>query len=352
MDCQTTLRRMNMTITWTGKQMTGRVLIVIFLTVFLSLWSWSESVSNKICIDVINRGRPCTRLYASLSPYSSGAGRNPSRNPSRSSSQASLLRAISTLSLNSIRMNGLHSTKNTTNSAASAAAHSGSVQTSLTTAATDASNDYNDFYQSRRVNGFPQPPQQSQQLLVPLPSTTTDSSFHTVRFRCRQGHTWDARPGSALCTYCPICKVLSRNKESSSGSNSPFATVRGEKIAHSKYTIMRDKVISSIKETVLEKNGKAFDLSEIDFKPSMYSAGVKLQCELGHRWTCSVGNLLYRNSWCPECSKVQARLQENDFHLTAMYFSGKFLGFEDDEVSGETNKTKAQQGMSMEHVKQ
>ena len=96
-----------------------------------------------------------------------------------------------------------------------------------------------------------------------------------ARFRCPQGHTWDARPGNVLSGKgCPTCGKASAAKK----MRLPEDTVR-QRLAGKGITLVGDYVGSQTK--------------------------AKFQCEEGHVWETTPNAVMSRTG-CPVCAGYRA----------------------------------------------
>lgn len=114
-------------------------------------------------------------------------------------------------------------------------------------------------------------------------STEYKDNFSKLLFKCEKGHEWESNYKSVIIknSWCPICLEES-------------------------YLSIED-----LKKIAESNGGKC--LSKIRGQKKL-----EWECCFGHRWKATVGNIVGRNSWCPECS---AGLYEN---ICRLYFETLF----------------------------
>ena len=93
-----------------------------------------------------------------------------------------------------------------------------------------------------------------------------------VPWQCQHGHTWDATPNNVLYmkSWCPEC---ARN---------------GRRIP-----------LQRLQDHARRRGGRC--MSESHYNSS--KTKVLWQCKLGHTWEATPGMVLYRDTWCPDCSR-------------------------------------------------
>ncbi len=106
-----------------------------------------------------------------------------------------------------------------------------------------------------------------------LSRTYVDEST-PLRWRCREGHVWDARPGSVI--RGSWCRVCSRGW--------------GRSRARLSIEIMREMAAERGGECLSKSYGGIYDR-------------LKWRCARGHTWTTPANNVR-RGGWCPTCSHV------------------------------------------------
>ena len=89
-----------------------------------------------------------------------------------------------------------------------------------------------------------------------------------MRWRCKEGHEWDATFASIKYknSWCPYC----------SGK--------------------RKHSLKECQKIAKEKGGKCLSVEYIDIKTKM-----RWRCKEGHEWDATFANIKYQNSWCPYC---------------------------------------------------
>ena len=91
-------------------------------------------------------------------------------------------------------------------------------------------------------------------------------------WRCRDGHEWDALPGSIVQgTWCPVCgHAGSSTAPLSIEVMQEIAVKRGGLCLSTRYTNLRSR--------------------------------LRWRCALGHDWVASAANVRHGGSWCPTCA--------------------------------------------------
>jgi len=108
-------------------------------------------------------------------------------------------------------------------------------------------------------------------------------NFSSLLFKCEKGHEWKSNFKSVIIkgSWCPICL---KEDQLSIENLKKIAKLRGG---------------SCLSETRGQKK-------------------LEWKCHFGHTWMASVGNVVNRNSWCPECA---SGLYEN---ICRLYFEELF----------------------------
>ena len=100
------------------------------------------------------------------------------------------------------------------------------------------------------------------------------SNSTTYKWRCAKGHEWSAQWGYIKNgAWCRVC-------------------VRNDKSPESIYTI------DTFNKIAEKHNGKVLSSDFINFKTKL-----KFECVKGHQWFADPRNIIYHNSWCPQCDK-------------------------------------------------
>lgn len=168
------------------------------------------------------------------------------------------------------------------------------------------------------------------------------NSFSDLDWKCKDGHIWKA-PLRRIITnhWCPECAIIKNTKNQTKYSLELANDLANKKegfciskeykslvdklkwkckVGHIWETTLRNVMNGSwcpecdnrvadgtrryslnyIKDFALNKNGKC--LSD-----KYFSLGRKLEweCEFGHKWSASFRQILYHNTWCPECSRIK-----------------------------------------------
>ena len=136
-----------------------------------------------------------------------------------------------------------------------------------------------------------------------------------VRWRCKEGHVWEAPAKEALYQdqWCPACfrrkrKCMKRSLE----DLQRHAASRGGQCLATEYTGVRSK--------------------------------VHWQCENGHMWRATASNVLYCNTWCPICAGRApvglTRLQEHAAKLGGRCLATEYVN----------NKSKVEWRCKLGHI--
>lgn len=100
------------------------------------------------------------------------------------------------------------------------------------------------------------------------------------KWKCKEGHVWESTFASVSKNWCPECSGRKR--------------ITAE----------------MVKEFVVSKNGFVLHI------PDGFTANKKhftWQCEKGHTWKATLGNIYYKNVWCPECAgKIKKNIEYVD----------------------------------------
>jgi hypothetical protein len=119
-------------------------------------------------------------------------------------------------------------------------------------------------------------------------STTYVNSYTKLRWRCAEGHTWEATPRLVLGgTWCPRCAL-----------REPWTLERLRVEA-------RNRGGECLGET--EEHGR-----------------FRFRCQLGHKWSGRIVNVASGGSWCPVCAGVMP-LTLHDLRKTARERGGRCL---------------------------
>lgn len=148
-----------------------------------------------------------------------------------------------------------------------------------------------------------------------------------VRWRCSEGHEWDASPRDVKSrTWCPQC---AGKKKGTIDEVSALAKERGGKCLSSEYKNRNSKLLWECSEghhwkatagsvvsgswcqhcagnakgtieemrTIAEERGGKCLSSKYRNK----SSKLLWECDKGHRWAATSGNVKSNGSWCPKC---------------------------------------------------
>jgi hypothetical protein len=91
-----------------------------------------------------------------------------------------------------------------------------------------------------------------------------------LRWKCAEGHEWEAVPGSVQQgSWCPVC----------AGKLPP------------------DQALQKLQEIAFSKGGRCLSERYVEGQKKL-----RWQCSLGHEWEAAA-NYIRGGSWCPECAK-------------------------------------------------
>jgi Zn finger protein HypA/HybF involved in hydrogenase expression len=108
-------------------------------------------------------------------------------------------------------------------------------------------------------------------------STKYSNSITKLRWRCAQGHEWEAVPSSLRAgTWCPVCGVKKR-VSTRTGKTAPLGIEAMDALA-AKHG---GKCISRIYKSSREK--------------------LSWRCDKGHEWTATYNSVKSNRTWCPRC---------------------------------------------------
>ncbi|PGK52131.1 hypothetical protein CN918_30535 [Priestia megaterium] len=124
-------------------------------------------------------------------------------------------------------------------------------------------------------------------------SNTYVNGYHKLTWKCKEGHIWEATPGSIKTgTWCKKCAIENR--------------------------VVSHKVLEELRKLAHERGGECLSTT---YEHSTYKLSWK--CKKGHVWEAAPATVR-RGSWCPRCAGVQ-RLTMDDMHKLANQYSGKCL---------------------------
>ncbi|CAE6973403.1 unnamed protein product [Symbiodinium natans] len=117
-----------------------------------------------------------------------------------------------------------------------------------------------------------------------------------LTWQCEHGHVWQASPGSVLHakSWCPRCAA--------------------------------DRCSITLKRLQDHAQARSGKCLSTECKNSR--SWVRWQCEKGHVWESTAKQVLYRNSWCPECSqssRKRRKLSLQDLRTHAASCGGQCL---------------------------
>lgn len=154
---------------------------------------------------------------------------------------------------------------------------------------------------------------------LPKLPCVTDGACPYKRFRCANGHEWNAVAGSPVCFQCPYCPRDSRALRSILG----LKTRRSPNKRAAGNNKPEDDLLSRMHAHAAFRNGTCLTVPPDPSADLQYKSSVLFQCAAGHTWSTSVTNVLNKQSWCRVCNLAR----KQDFAATAARFNGKFLGF-------------------------
>lgn len=165
--------------------------------------------------------------------------------------------------------------------------------------------------------------QQEEALPAVLPCVMGAGGCPFVRFTCSKGHTWQARPGTPACFYCPRCKLATEGVSGvtagqyhyqeaagggggdggwgSSSSGGGMRRRRRRRLAMpSARTLARRRRLAvrqlqRLRAVASERGGVL-----LTGRYAGVRSRVAVQCSAGHEWEVLCTNLL-AGSWCPHC---------------------------------------------------
>ena len=112
-------------------------------------------------------------------------------------------------------------------------------------------------------------------------ATAYTSCRAKVGWRCRSGHEWYATPTNVLHnkSWCPEC-----------ANESKRGTQKGQQVR-------RKLTLQDMHDHAAKLGGRCLASHYESVK-----AKLSWQCKHGHTWKAMASNVLYRNSWCPQCA--------------------------------------------------
>jgi ribosomal protein S27AE len=116
------------------------------------------------------------------------------------------------------------------------------------------------------------------------------NSKQKLLWQCKNRHTWYANLNNTKDKkhWCPKCALLAKSKKRRLHDGLDIA-----------------------KRIASTKNGKCLSSKYINSFTHLV-----WKCEKGHKWKAKLNNIKFRNSWCPECGRIQAaKSQNNSFTL-------------------------------------
>ena len=117
-----------------------------------------------------------------------------------------------------------------------------------------------------------------------------------VSWRCKCGHTWEARPSNVLHkrTWCPKCAHSARSSRLKSST--------------AKLTLHH------LQQHAVTKHGLCLAQEYVNS-----TTKVLWQCNLKHEWHATPNSVLTKGSWCPTCAgKVPGTLEQLRTHAEAL----------------------------------
>ena len=159
-------------------------------------------------------------------------------------------------------------------------------------------------------------------------ATAYEGMGAAVVWQCHRGHTWRARPNDVVnnkSSWCPVCAGMA---PLDLGRLQEHAARRGGECLANEYVNNKAKVSwkcqhghtwQATANMVLNRDDwcphcrriglprlrtHAASLGGRCLSKSYKNAHEKLlwECKEGHRWKATAGNVLHRNSWCPQCA--------------------------------------------------
>jgi len=105
-------------------------------------------------------------------------------------------------------------------------------------------------------------------------SDTYVNNLHKLRWRCRQGHEWDARPMNIVMgTWCPTCANVSRTRKGK-----------------------RKRTLDEMQALAANRGGRCTSDAYAN-----YATKLEWQCHAGHQWNATPKSIIH-GSWCPQCA--------------------------------------------------
>ncbi len=104
------------------------------------------------------------------------------------------------------------------------------------------------------------------------------NNLHKLRWRCRHGHEWDARPMNIVMgTWCPTCAKVARGRKGK-----------------------RKRTLEEMQALAATRGGRCMSDAYAN-----YSTKLEWQCREGHQWMATPKSIIH-GSWCPVCA-VESR---------------------------------------------
>ncbi len=104
------------------------------------------------------------------------------------------------------------------------------------------------------------------------------NNLHKIRWRCRHGHEWEARPMNIVMgTWCPVCAAVARGRKGK-----------------------RKRTLEEMQALAATRGGRC--TSDVY---ANYSTKLEWECREKHRWNATPKSVIH-GSWCPVCA-VEAR---------------------------------------------
>jgi len=137
-------------------------------------------------------------------------------------------------------------------------------------------------------------------------SESYDFAKQKLRFRCSEGHEWEATPDKITQgSWCPKCGKK-RGGFAAQGTKRPESGFAVNKSAAEKATqTRRNKTLSQVRAKALERGGECLSASYDIAKQKL-----RFRCSEGHEWEAVPASIKH-GTWCPECAHKRTSKVEN-----------------------------------------